>query len=253
MPISDLTGTKWLLNSSLDLSIKTAYELNFVSNDTNYIYFAISKSPNPKEPIAYSLTYYTTYYNSRTVYSAYGGDWVDEVYRTIEITGGTDATNADLIAWLQVNATQIAEPEITDLTGTTWLIDDTLQVPDEAFNLPCNDLIFTSNNESYGGLLINRNIRYNVFMIQYGGDLVYDYNNYSGQGIGWVFQTYRTITITGGTDATNADLIAWLQSNAVQQVEPLTQNGIFIGAKAMHKAFIGEFGIDKMYIAQTLV
>lgn len=113
MAVTDLTGTTWLLNSSLDLSIKTAYGINFVSNGSNYIYFAIGRSPNPREPIAYSLAYYTTYYNSRTVYSAYGGDWVDEVYRTIEITGGTDATNSTLIAWLQANAVQQVEPEPT--------------------------------------------------------------------------------------------------------------------------------------------
>ena len=33
----------------------------------------------------------------------------------------------------------------------------------------------------------------------------------------WIDKEYRTIRIKGGTDATNASLISWLETNAVQQ------------------------------------
>lgn len=47
----------------------------------------------------------------------YSDNWTNEAYRTIEITGGTDATNANLISWLQANATQITEPSNTFSIG----------------------------------------------------------------------------------------------------------------------------------------
>jgi hypothetical protein len=31
---------------------------------------------------------------------------------------------------------------------------------------------------------------------------------------GWVLPIYKTITVTGGTDATNSTLISWLKANA---------------------------------------
>ena len=47
-------------------------------------------------------------------------------------------------------------------------------------------------------------------------DTVYIYTNYSmAPFYGWTFNN-RTMSITGGTDATNTDLIAWLQANATQ-------------------------------------
>lgn len=112
--VSDLTGTKWLLNSSLNLS-STSYEINFVSNDSDYAYFAIGTAPSSKDPIAYELAYFT--YSSsigNAVYEGYSAEWSSQVYRTIEITGGTDATNSTLISWLQNNATQVIEPTETN-------------------------------------------------------------------------------------------------------------------------------------------
>jgi len=51
----------------------------------------------------------------------YGASWVDESYRIIEITSGTDVDNSSLISWLQSNAVQV---EVTSLASTEWLLNE---------------------------------------------------------------------------------------------------------------------------------
>ena len=104
--ITDLTGTKWILNSNLTIEemsglTNNAAVINFTSNGMYYEEMYLDHSD-----------FYLYYYEiegvtaSRTrVYD--DGTWSNESYRTIEITGGTDATNSALIAWLQANATQV--------------------------------------------------------------------------------------------------------------------------------------------------
>ena len=46
-------------------------------------------------------------YNSDYIFEDGVGIWSDSYAKTIWITGGADVRNTDLIAWLQVNATQI--------------------------------------------------------------------------------------------------------------------------------------------------
>lgn len=132
MPITDLTGTKWLLNSEFynddspeqtsmlwyaydatawyDEESRDVFEigdggvnaghLNFTSNNENFIGL-VSAGYEPLEGGNYVVAYQQAY-------------WQDQAYRTIEITGGTDATNPDLIAWLQQNATQIQPQPVGD-------------------------------------------------------------------------------------------------------------------------------------------
>lgn len=109
------------------------------------------------------------------------------------------------------------EPEpITDLTGTTWLFNSVLS------QLPLSSgqyftMNYTSNNINCEYIGINELIpdfdapepRVDLY-------LIYD-NNFNPVYIdGWENEVYRTISITGGTDVTNSDLISWLQENATQ-------------------------------------
>ena len=99
MAVTDLTNTKWLLNDSPSFLSSGSYSVNFISNletfnDLSYTY--ASRPEFIRE----------LYYNSIVKYSL-GSGWVDSNYRTIEITGGTDVTNTNLISWLTANATQI--------------------------------------------------------------------------------------------------------------------------------------------------
>lgn len=101
--ITDLTGTTWVGNNSLsiDFGVNT-YNINFTSNNVNYT------------SITLNGVQVNIRYNSTTVYDDFN-NWTNNEYKTIQITGGTDATNSNLISWLQANATQV---EIIDLSNT---------------------------------------------------------------------------------------------------------------------------------------
>lgn len=104
--ITDLTGTKWVFNQEIDLTLYFTYDINFISNSET---FTNIKRANVRFE---DDTQVGLYYGSTPVFVSSWSNF-NESYRTIEITGGTDATNANLIAWLQANATQIQEQSNT--------------------------------------------------------------------------------------------------------------------------------------------
>ena len=222
--ITDLTGTIWELNSTishfspdninllLDNGYEEIYDINFYSNSINF------ESVKFRDADWYYQGYGLLFFrdsNPVGVYNYSSNVFSNQAYRTITITGGTDTTNQDLISWLQSNATQI-QNSITDLTGTSWqfnsLSSDNFG-KDPMFD---DDLSYCEVN-SINGYFING-----------------FYNNTSFTGIGYfsidwtdiiAVQTTNIcvqlsindiITITGGTDATNFNLIYWLQENATQ-------------------------------------
>lgn len=95
---ADLTGTTWLFSSSYtDMDgpwDDTTWAVNFTSNGANYT--------------ALYIDTWNIYYNSITAFGPASGppEWTNNNYRTISITGGTDATSATLYAFLSANATQ---------------------------------------------------------------------------------------------------------------------------------------------------
>lgn len=98
--ITDLTGYTWVGND--ELNVRTSelgkWKVDFVSNDTDYATFNVND-----DGVAILLKYDDT-----TVYTdddAAIKAWTDTAYKTIQITGGADATNTDFIAWLQENGT----------------------------------------------------------------------------------------------------------------------------------------------------
>lgn len=93
-PITDLTGTKWVLNESPSLDITGTYSLSFSSGGDVYTSLELDG---------------TSGYIRYDILIAYseGSYWSRPEFRSIEITGGTDATNATLIAWLEANAMQM--------------------------------------------------------------------------------------------------------------------------------------------------
>lgn len=106
MAITDLTNTKWLWNEDVQSSPQLTgnYAINFTSNNISYSLLENSMASSDR------MKYDTTTVN-------YGGIWIDAAYRLIEITGGTDVTNATLIAWLEANAVQQSISTIFDLSS----------------------------------------------------------------------------------------------------------------------------------------
>lgn len=116
MPISDLTGTTWVINNTINDFPGDSFAINFTSNGNNYTHFNPT-SEAPGELIIWLLVYWDATFAGTTVYNS--GIWVNDNYKTIEITGGTDVTNANLISWLQSNATQVVEPSASMSIGTS--------------------------------------------------------------------------------------------------------------------------------------
>lgn len=125
MAITDLTNTTWKFNDSLDFSGSN------VGGQTFTISFS-SANANNSAIVTYlrigfggwtsSMQMYIYYYPSTTTTfhnsAVSAGAWQNEGYKTITITGGTDATNATLISWLQSNATQVTLVNSTTLETT---------------------------------------------------------------------------------------------------------------------------------------
>ena len=208
MAVSDLTGTKWVFNSTVS-STPFAYSsvsLNFISN--NEVFIGILDSADT------SLDYETSD-DHVSAYTNYD-EWTNNAYRIISITGGTDATNADLIAWLEANATQI---NVTDLTGTTWIINDNPTINPPSIHV--QNIYFTSNNKQHNELFIGYIPELDrEDEIWYGGDPTETYIQTYTVSNGWTNNAYKTITITGGAGATDATFINWLVQNATQQETP---------------------------------
>lgn len=104
MAITDLTGTTWYFNTSINITNTITKSINFYSNHEYYTSIKVV------EEYGYDVLYYGT----NMVYDGvnsnpwhYGSD-----YRTIKILGGTNSTDSTLIAWIQNNATLIGEPTV---------------------------------------------------------------------------------------------------------------------------------------------
>lgn len=90
----------WLFNSVLSAPTSAfSYDIDFTSDGNEYdtiIYLFSATTP-------IGLCYGTT---SSQVYTDTTSTWTDEMFKTITITGGTDATNSEFITWLKANATK---------------------------------------------------------------------------------------------------------------------------------------------------
>lgn len=171
MAITDLTGTSWeLFGFGYDAyqSDGWDYDINFVSNNKNFHHIAFQYMYMPPAPPHFpgdgsgSLEYSgTTEGVTVSTFDLSSGGYaeVSSDYQIISITGGTDATDTDLINWLEANATQIqtgysityhsdgGTPTPGDLTGQTnlpsplptisksgytfdgWYLDSSFQTP----------------------------------------------------------------------------------------------------------------------------
>lgn len=199
--IQPISKTVWYFNSSLSLPSRIKkYNINFTATlgGNNYSFTELA-------PSSTYLTY--TGDASAAVYNGSNNTWAVDSARTIVIIDGTDTVNGDLISWLESNATQL---QVSDLTNTTWY-----------FNSTVTGITYPDYVNAYLDFEVNNQTRHFIFgssgVIQYSNvvdsrqtDIIQAYSN------NWYNESYRTITITGGQDATNPDIIFWMLSNATQ-------------------------------------
>lgn len=93
-------------------------------------------------------------------------------------------------------------------SGSTWYFNSS--IPRSKFEYNVN---FTSDGFAYIILYLNgpNRTNWNLFYSSPSLDTL-AYSKISG----WQSESLRTITITGGEDATNPDFLAWLEANATQ-------------------------------------
>ena len=205
--LTNLTNTKWVLNSNASFNGNLFYYIHFTSNSQQYISLECTGTLTRGKIL---------YFKDENIYDEVAdndGDiggftvtsWVNEAYRIIEITGGYDTTNVDLISWLISNATQVP---VVDLSNTKWVIKD---YPDQLTY--GYDLNFISNNTNFTGMMGSAGN--DAWNFEYYGYYSLSWLTvYDGS---WLDNAYKTISISNGTDATNPDLIVWLTENATYQ------------------------------------
>lgn len=103
---------------------------------------------------------------------------------------------------------------VSDLTGTTWLINDTTTDPANTIDAYIN---FVSNSVNFVKIRIydgsEPGTEQCITCTTQDQEPIIFYEH------GWTDEAYRTIAITGGEDATNSSLITWLENNATQVVQ----------------------------------
>lgn len=104
--ITDLSGSTWVVNDYPDVISNNTYYIDFTSNNSNWNIFRLSVGNDPSIIYGFQETVYVD------------GYWYNNAFKTIQITGGNDATNSSLISWLQNNATMTVAPTPPTPTGT---------------------------------------------------------------------------------------------------------------------------------------
>ena len=116
-----------------------------------------------------------------------------------------------------------------DLTGTKWVFNDDIT---PITNNSVFQINFSSNSYNLVALVTGQQVDeydepiegvafityYKVYPSSVISDSILSYTTFAGHSYAsWSDNSYKTITITGGVDATNATLISWLEANATLQ------------------------------------
>ena len=105
--ITNLTNTSLLFNEIVRIPqslLTKEFGINFYSGNEGEYHTSLGIDYSP-------MAYYFTYDGEVAYYIYKTSDthlWHSELYKSLRITGGSDATNAELITWLQANATRTA-------------------------------------------------------------------------------------------------------------------------------------------------
>lgn len=200
MAITNLRGTTWYFNSTISVS-EFYYDINFVSNNRDFT--SISRWESSRGSTVENYLGYNDEYAYIT------GTWQNQSYRTITIKGGIDEQNPSLINWITSNATYQGcagqwkfKPRIdTDFSQRqSWHIN--FYTPPFTYDI-------------WRGLATNNSLIFGYNYMEYE-DLD---RNYSKVYIepNWEDDEYRTITISGGADIANLDLLSFLQNNTIAE------------------------------------
>lgn len=221
MPITDLTGTRWLINSTTCTAgygyfniqgkavLNTTPSFEFQLSELN-IGFDVNEDAVANSVVAYA----SNLYRYEPILASY----------IVEITGGTSVTNQNLINWLLANATQVL---VTDLTNTTWTINSlTCSAGYGQFSVDGSLKRRIEETDEY------MTLNFEEFHIGYEGHLDSSFTpsetaaansvcfvgDYIVPNAYFNINSNDIITFNSGIDAANRNLIVWLSQNATLSV-----------------------------------
>lgn len=187
----------WLMNERPTTTLAET-PVSFLSHGLSFISIKATLTPSP-----FGTIIATSYRNAITGWVSVvtpDGAWVHQEYRLLEFE---EAPTGNLLTWLQANA--VKQSSITDLTGYTWEGNSTIDL----------SYTFTYQLSFTSGPPFPAPTNYYTISVETSGPenrLYYD-NDLAKSSMGPWSPFKDTIEITGGTDATNAELIAWLEAN----------------------------------------
>ena len=212
--ITDLTGYTWTANNVVNTpNTAITYKINFTNFESgNYLNYLGLKLDNNQVWWRYNEG--DKIYLKDTFGSVSGvKKWYATRYRVINITGGEDCTNIELINWLYANGT--FSLTTNNLTGYKWDAKSTINFStlyggdnnNYYFNLNFYDIsaanyikisIYSSTNSK----------RINYYLNNTDNTMVYSSSS-------WDVESAKSIIINGGEDSTNGMLIQFMYLNGI--------------------------------------
>lgn len=212
--ITDLTGYTWTADSVITIpttdityTFNFTYFNNFASRYYDYLGFKVSNNQlywryNDGDNISLKGTYGSVEGVER---------WYSTGYRVINITGGVDATNIELINWLSANGT--LSLTTTNLTGFKWDANSRINFGTlyggNNYKYDFNLNFYDTSNINYIKMHLysyTDNESINYYLNNTDNTLVYSSSS-------WDVASAKSIIITGGVDATNGMLINFMYLN----------------------------------------
>ena len=212
--ITDLTGYTWTANSVITTpTTPITYKFNFThfigDNYDNYLGFKLDNNQ-----VWWRYQEGEKIYLKETFGSVEGvKKWYNTSYRVINITGGSDSTNTELINWLSANGT--FSLTTTNLTGYKWdaksTINFTTLYGGDNYNYNFNLNFSDSSSVNYIKINIYFRASTNNKRINYYLNNTDNTKVYSSES--WDVESAKSIIISGGSDSTNGMLIQFMYLN----------------------------------------
>ena len=210
--ITDLTGYTWTAYSNITTpTTPITYNFNFTYYDSvNYANYLGLKLDNNQ--VSWRYQEGENIYLKDTFGSVDGvKKWYDQAYRVINIIGGEDSTNTELINWLSDNGN--FSLTTTDLTGFKWDAKSTINFRSlyggNNYRYDYNLNFYDSSNTNYIKMHFYSYTDYesiDYYLNESDSNRVYSSSS-------WDVQSAKSIIITGGEDATNGMLIQFMYLN----------------------------------------
>ena len=142
-----------------------------------------------------------------------GGNIYSDTAFTLTITGGEDANNPNLIAWLKQYGKKEEQEETVQVSGT-WYFNSA-----GVNTFFIQQVRFSSGNGIYTSITVDNSGDKDLY---YGSTLVWSGSKQeTGQTSKWTDEAYRTITFDG-EQTVSKEFYEWLTANAVKQEPQLT-------------------------------